>query len=151
MQGLWQRFLCRIHWCLYNKRNVTWPQTVLHFLTREKKTLYLSATIKYRVPKWWRHKNWICEITNLIVIFRKNKMKNASMPKFSILPPISDEIFPRLCSDDPIQILFKLAWFLTLRTKPFLQGFVWSHWSITVVISRRQFAPTCWFLARIHV
>ena len=73
------------------------------------------------------HKNWICEITNLVVIFKKNKMTNASMPNFSILPTISDEIFPRLCSDDPIQILFKLAWFLMLRTKPFLEGFVWSH------------------------
>ena len=46
-------------------------------------------------------------------------MKYASMPKFSILPPIGDDKLPRLCSDDPIQILFKLAQFLTLRTKPF--------------------------------
>ena len=69
-----------------------------------------------------------CEITNLVVIFRKNKMKDASIAKFSTLPPISDDILPQLCSDDPmIQILFKLAWFLTLRTKPFLEGFVWSH------------------------
>ena len=64
----------------------------------------------------------VCEITNLVAIFRKNKMKNASIPKFSILPPISDEILPRLCSDDPVQIFFQLVWFLTLRTKPFLEG-----------------------------
>ena len=36
-----------------------------------------------RLPKW-RHKNLICEITNLVVIFRKNKVKNSSKPKFSI-------------------------------------------------------------------
>ena len=63
-------------------------------------------------------------------------MKNASMPKFNMWPPISDGVMLRLCSDDPIQILFKLAWFLTSRTKPFLEGFVWGHYSITVVISR---------------
>ena len=55
----------------------------------------------FRVLKWWRHKNLICKITNLVVIFRKSEMKNATMPKFSILPSISDEILPRLCSDDP--------------------------------------------------
>ena len=77
-------------------------------------------------------------------------MKYASMPKFSILPPISDEILLRLCSDDLIQILIKLARFLTLWTKPFLEGFVWSNKSITVVISRLQFALTCRFLARIN-
>ena len=68
-----------------------------------------------------------CEITNLVKIFRKKKMKDPSILKFGILPPISDEILPLLCSDKPIQILFKLAWFLTLRTKSFLKGFVWSH------------------------
>ena len=36
-------------------------------------------------------------------------MKNASMPKFSILPLISDEILPWFCSDDLIQILIKLG------------------------------------------
>ena len=64
----------------------------------------------------------IWEITNLLVTFRKEK--NASMLKFSILPPISDDILLRLCSDDSIQILFRLTWFLTLRTKPFLDGFL---------------------------
>ena len=42
-------------------------------------------------------------------MFRKNKMKNASMPKFSILPPISDDMLPRLCFDDHIQILLKIV------------------------------------------
>ena len=50
----------------------------------------------------------------MVVTFRKNKMKHASMPKFSILPSISDEILLRLCSDDLIQILLKLARFLTV-------------------------------------
>ena len=58
--------------------------------------------------------NLICEIFNLVVIFGKNEMKNTSIPKFSTLPPISDDVLPQLCSDDPIQILFKMPWFLTL-------------------------------------
>ena len=75
-----------------------------------------------------------------------------SMPKFSILSSISDEILPWLCSDDPIQTLLKMAWFLTLRTKPFLEGFVWSHWSITVVITRLQFVlhtRVCFYFYRV--
>ena len=121
-----------------------------NYFQSELKVVCVITVVK-RVPKWWRYQNLICEITNLVAILRKNK-KNASMPKRSILQPLSDNILPRLCSgsDNPIKILFKLAWFLTLRSKPFLEGFVWSHYSITVVISRRQFAPTCWFLARIH-
>ena len=46
------------------------------------------------------------------------------MPKFSILSPISDDILQQLCSDDPIKILFQLAWFLPLRIKPFLDVFI---------------------------
>ena len=61
--------------------------------------------------------------------FHHQNVGKSVMPKFSILPPI----LPRLFSDysNP----FKLAWFLTLRTKPFLGGFVWSHKSITGNIS----------------
>ena len=36
-------------------------------------------------------------------------MKNASMLKFSILPPISDEILPWLCSNGPILGLVKMV------------------------------------------
>ena len=50
----------------------------------------------------------------------------------------------------PYKSFFKLAWFLRLRTKIFVEGFLGSHWSITVVISCRQLVPACWFLARIH-
>ena len=35
----------------------------------------------------------------MVVIFRKNKVKNASISAFSILPPISDDILPRLFSE----------------------------------------------------
>ena len=60
-------------------------------------------------------------------LLNRDHMRNTSMQKFTILPPTSDDILPRLCSDYPLQILLKLALFLTLRTKPFLEGFVWSH------------------------
>ena len=70
---------------------------------------YQRGLSAHRVPKGWRHKNFICEISSLVVIFRKIKIKNASMPKFSILPQISDEILSWFCSDDPIQILIKIG------------------------------------------
>ena len=69
---------------------------------------FFSREYMNRVPKWWRHKKFICEITSLVVIFRKIKMKNASMRKFGILPPISDAILPRFCSDYLIQIVIKI-------------------------------------------
>ena len=37
--------------------------------------------------------------------------------------------------------------YLTFRPKSNVEGFVWSHQSITGLISQRQFAPKCWFLA----
>ena len=52
---------------------------------------------------------FICEITSLVVILRKTKMKNASMPIFSVLPSISDEILLRFCSDDLIQSHIKIG------------------------------------------
>ena len=51
----------------------------------------------------------ICEITSLVVIFRNIKIKNAPMPTFSVLRPISNEILPRFCSDDLVQILIKIG------------------------------------------
>ena len=107
------------------------------------------------------------EVTNLVVILKKNKIKNFSMPKFSILLPISDEILPLLCSNDNIQSHFELAWFLMLRTKPFLEGFVWTirvhnrgyytvmqtyevYLRVEIFFSMRnklhKFKPTCNFL-----
>ena len=53
--------------------------------------------------------NFDCKITSLVVIFGKNEMKNNSIPKFSILQPISDEILLRFYSDDLIQILIKIG------------------------------------------
>ena len=90
-----------------------WSEFLFVFLKQtnmSEKHIALVCTVTHvynRVTKWWRHKKFICEIASLIVIFRKNKIKNASMPKFSILPPISDEILSRFCSDDPI--LFKIV------------------------------------------
>ena len=51
-----------------------------------------------------------CEIMGLDGIFRKNKMKNAPLPKISLLVQIGGEIQAPLCSDDVIQILLKQPW-----------------------------------------
>ena len=48
---------------------------------------------------------------------RAIKTKNVSLPKISMLAIVGD-ILPKLCSNDSIQILLKVAWFLTLGTKP---------------------------------
>ena len=37
-----------------------------------------------------------------------------------------------------------------LRSSPILDEFIWSHWSITLLISPRQFALTGFFLASEH-
>ena len=36
-----------------------------------------------RVPKWWRHKNEICEIMGFVKIFWKNNVQDAYLPKIS--------------------------------------------------------------------
>ena len=36
-----------------------------------------------RVPKWWRHKNEICEIMEFVKIFWKNNVQDAYSPKIS--------------------------------------------------------------------
>ena len=70
-----------------------------------------------------------------VEIIREITIKNVSMPKITMLVQIVGEILSQLCSNDSIQILLKMAWFLTLGTKPFLEGFVWGHQSITTAIS----------------
>ena len=40
-----------------------------------------------------------------------------------------------------------MTWVWTFRPTSNLEGFVWNHQSITGLISQRQFAPKCWFLA----
>ena len=75
------------------------------------------------------YKNLICEITHSVVSPERTRWR---MPPFRNLAFATNSVV-------------RLAWLLTLRTKPFLEGFVWSLYSITLVISRRHFAPTCWF------
>ena len=52
-----------------------------------------------------------------------------------MLVQIVSELLSQLCSNDSIQILLKMAWFLTLGTKSILKGFVWGYQSKTVAIS----------------
>ena len=60
--------------------------------------------------------------------------KNACLPKISILLQFGGEILALLCSDDSIQTLVILPWFLTLGTEVKLEGFVLSHQSVKVPI-----------------
>ena len=48
-----------------------------------------------------------------VQIIRAIKTKNVTLLKISILVQIVSEILPQLCSNDSIQILLKMAWFLT--------------------------------------
>ena len=96
-----------------------------------------------RVPKCDVIENEICEIMGFVKISWKNNVQDAYLPKISNLGQIVSEILAQLCSDDSIQILLKLTWFLILWTKPNLEGFVWNRHSITGLISQRQFAPNC--------
>ena len=54
-------------------------------------------------------------------------MKNAYLPKTSILLQFGSEILALLCPGDSIQILLILSQFQTLRTDTKLEGFVWNH------------------------
>ena len=53
-----------------------------------------------------------------VEIIRGIKTKNVSLLKISMLVQIISEILPQLCYNDSIQSLLKMAWFLTLGTKP---------------------------------
>ena len=59
----------------------------------------------------------ICELMGFVEIMRELKTENVSLPKISKLVEIVGEILPQLCCNDSIQILLKMAWFLTLGTK----------------------------------
>ena len=73
----------------------------------------------------------------------KSMMKNAYLPKISIVLGFGGEILALLCPGDSIKILLILPQFQTLRTKTKLEGFVWSHQDITELISRPQIAIRC--------
>ena len=53
-----------------------------------------------------------------VKIIRAIKAKTVSLLKISMLVQFIGEILPQLCYNDSIQILLKMAWFLTLGTKP---------------------------------
>ena len=61
----------------------------------------------------------ICELMRFVEIIREIKTKNVSLLRISMLVQIVGEI-----SNDSIQILLKMAWFITLGTEPILEGFV---------------------------
>ena len=48
--------------------------------------------MKNKEEKWWRHKNYICEIMGEGGIPRKNKMRHVHLPKFSLLVQVGGEI-----------------------------------------------------------
>ena len=65
-----------------------------------------------------------------VSILGKSMMKNAYLPKISILLQFGGEILALLCLDDSIQILQILSQFLMLGTETNLEGFVWSHCTV---------------------
>ena len=77
-------------------------------------------------------------------------MKNAYLPKISILLQFGGEILVLLCPGDSIQILLILSQFQTLRTETKLEGFVWSHQFITELISPPKVQLDADFLASRH-
>ena len=53
-----------------------------------------------------------------VEIIRVIKTKNVSLPKISMLMQITGNILLNLFSNDSIQILQQMTWFLTVGTKP---------------------------------
>ena len=78
------------------------------------KTYYSSAIVHYRVPKCDAIENEIFEIMGFVKIFSKNNVQDTYSLKISNLGQIVSEILAQLCSDDSIQILLNLTWFLIL-------------------------------------
>ena len=70
-------------------------------------------------------------------------MKNAYLPKISLLFQFEGKILALLCPDDSIQIILILSQFLTFGTEAKLEGFGWSHQGIAELISRPQNAIMC--------
>ena len=67
-----------------------------------------------RIQKCDVIENEICEIMGFVNMFRKNNVQDSYSPKISNLGQIVSEILTQLCSDDSIQILLNLTWFLIL-------------------------------------
>ena len=78
----------------------------------------------------------VCELMRFVEIIREINTKNVSLPRISMLVQIVGDILPQLCSNDLIQILPKMVWFITLGTEPILSRRICiGHQSITVAIS----------------
>ena len=61
----------------------------------------------------------ICELMGFVEIIREIKTKYVvSLLKIRMFVQIVSELLRQLCSHDSIQTLLKMAWFLTLGTKP---------------------------------
>ena len=57
------------------------------------RTAFIPSTLSLnRVPKWWRHKNEICEIMGFVKIFWKNNVQDAYSPKIGNSGQIVSEI-----------------------------------------------------------
>ena len=77
--------------------------------------------IKIKVLKVWL----------FVGIFWKNNIWKAYLPKTSIVGQVVAEILVPFCSDDSIQIILNLTWFLMLWSESNFVGFVWSHQCIS--------------------
>ena len=53
---------------------------------------------RYREEKWWRHKNYICELTELFsnIQIKKTGWITAPLPQLSLLAQIGEKMFRRL-------------------------------------------------------
>ena len=70
LETIFFNFLQSVH----NTLQTNCSTNIQHSFIRVKK----SAN---RVPKWWRHKNEICEIMGFVKIFWKNNVQDAYSPK----------------------------------------------------------------------
>ena len=100
---------------MITKEKMLW--SFIKFFLKIYRAQFVAFVCGYRVPKWWRHKNEICEIMGFVKLFWKNNVQDAYSPKMSNSAQIVSEILAQLCCDDPIQILLNLAWFIRLGTR----------------------------------
>ena len=71
-----------------------------------------------RVAKCDVTKTKIYDIGFVEIVVEIKKTKYVTLLKIRMLVQIVNELLPQLCSNDSIQILVKMAWFLTLGTDP---------------------------------
>ena len=83
-----------------------------------------------------------------VKLFWKKNVQDAYSPKISNLGQIVSEILAQLCSDDSIQILLNLAWFIRLGTRRYENFVVNQKASIFVnyVIKEFSHAFSCKYI-----